>query len=138
MNSIDENYQTTNAAIPRSKSAHALKLNGDNQLDEHVVALSQLLWIAVSMMESDYEHEYLLALRLFEKVCFNLYICVGYTIFMKHNFYGFKLLDLSANERQDCFDRFERMVKQLDWFNFPGLLSLVLKVSFSHYLTLSV
>lgn len=53
--------------IPRSKSAHALKSAFEGQ-DEHVVALSHLLWIAVSMLESDYEHEYLLALRVLEKV----------------------------------------------------------------------
>uniref|UniRef100_A0A915J263 Protein furry n=1 Tax=Romanomermis culicivorax TaxID=13658 RepID=A0A915J263_ROMCU len=106
VNSIDENIAVN---IPRSKSAHAFKAmldaNGvSSGQDEHVVALSQLLWMAVSIMESDYEHEYLLALRLFEK-----------------------LIDLNATERQDVFDRFDRMVKQLNWVTFPGILPLILK-----------
>lgn len=55
--------------LPRSKSAQTLKmLNETGNIDEHVVTLSQLLWIAISMLESDYEHEFLLALKLLEKV----------------------------------------------------------------------
>jgi len=71
VNSIDENCQSGNSTgMPRSKSAHALKMPGSelNPQDEHVVTLTQLLWIATSLLESDYEHEYLLALRLYEKV----------------------------------------------------------------------
>ena len=31
--------------------------------------LARLFWIGVSLLESDYEHEFLLAIRLLEKVC---------------------------------------------------------------------
>lgn len=64
MDGVEEGSATN---LPRSKSAHALKTVGEGQ-DEHMTALSQLLWIAVSLLESDYEHEFLLALRLLEKV----------------------------------------------------------------------
>lgn len=65
--SLDGVEEGSTANLPRSKSAHALKTVGEGQ-DEHMTALSQLLWIAVSLLESDYEHEFLLALRLLEKV----------------------------------------------------------------------
>uniref|UniRef100_A0A5S6QGF4 Protein furry-like protein-like n=1 Tax=Trichuris muris TaxID=70415 RepID=A0A5S6QGF4_TRIMR len=71
--------------MPRSKSA-------------------QLLWIAVSMLESDFESEFSMGLKLLDK-----------------------LLDLHQFERQDCFDRLTRMVHQLGWANFPGIQRLVLK-----------
>ena len=35
--------------------------------------LARLFWIAVSLLESDYEHEFLLAIKLLEKVCSNYY-----------------------------------------------------------------
>ncbi|KAL1232506.1 Protein furry [Trichinella spiralis] len=90
-----------NSSMARSKSAHAI--NSEAQ-DEHLNALSQLLWIAVSLLESDVETEFALALKLLDR-----------------------LLDLSAVERQDCFDRLARMTNQLNWSNFPGVLDLVLK-----------
>lgn len=39
----------------------------------------------------------------------------------------FKILDLPAFERQLCFERLDRMVKQLNWHTFPGLVPLLLK-----------
>lgn len=40
-----------------------------------------------------------------------------------------QLIDLSATERQDLIDRLDRMIKQINWTSFAGLLHLVLKVS---------
>ncbi|KHJ49277.1 hypothetical protein D918_00402 [Trichuris suis] len=87
--------------MPRSKSAQAI---GADNRDDHLTALSQLLWIAVSMLESDFESEFSMGLKLLDR-----------------------LLDLYQFERQDCFDRLARMVNQLGWANFPGIQRLVLK-----------
>uniref|UniRef100_A0A914W2H8 Protein furry n=1 Tax=Plectus sambesii TaxID=2011161 RepID=A0A914W2H8_9BILA len=89
--------------LPRSKSAQALKSVPEGQ-EEHMAAMSQLFWIATSMLESDFEHEYLLALHLLDK-----------------------MIDLPGFERNDCLERLDRMVKQLSWSLFPGLLPLLLK-----------
>lgn len=95
-----------NNNLPRSKSALTLKCVTEEEQDDHMVTLTQLLWIALSMLESDLEHEFLLSLRLLDK-----------------------LLDLAAPERQEIFERFNRMVQQLKWNYFPGIQALVLKGS---------
>ncbi len=62
--------------LPRSKSAQALKSVPEGQ-EEHIAAMSQLFWIATSMLESDLEHEFLLALHLLDKVRpFQLFLSV--------------------------------------------------------------
>lgn len=40
--------------------------------DDKLSILAQLFWIAVCLLESDYEHEFLLALRLLERVLHRL------------------------------------------------------------------
>lgn len=40
--------------------------------DDKLSLLAQLFWIAICLMESDYEHEFLLALRLLERVLHRL------------------------------------------------------------------
>ena len=40
--------------------------------DDKLAILAQLFWIAVCLLESDYEHEFLLALRLLERVLHRL------------------------------------------------------------------
>ena len=56
------------------------------------------------MLESDYEHEFLLALRLLERV-----------------------LNRLPLDRPDCRDRVEKMLPQLKWNNFSGVHAIVLK-----------
>ena len=87
--------------LPRSKSAQALMPEGQ---EKHVRSLSQLLWIATSLLESEQEHELALGLQLVQK-----------------------LMELPELERVDVLKRLEWMVKELQWSPFPGLLSLVLK-----------
>ena len=36
--------------------------------DDKLTILSQMFWIAVSMLESDFDHEFALAVRLLDKV----------------------------------------------------------------------
>ena len=55
--------------LPRSHSAQSLKqLQDPAGHDDKLTLLTQLFWIAVSLLESDYEHEFLLAVNLLDKV----------------------------------------------------------------------
>lgn len=54
----------------RSRSAQSLKMitcDQGNQ-DDKLSILSQMFWVAVSLLESDYEHEFCLAIRLLTRV----------------------------------------------------------------------
>ncbi|XP_051581277.1 protein furry homolog-like isoform X2 [Myxocyprinus asiaticus] len=66
--------------------------------------LATVFWIAASLLESDYEFEYLLALRLLNR-----------------------LLAQMPLEKADSREKLERVQTKLKWYNFPGLLTLFLK-----------
>ncbi|XP_068448810.1 protein furry homolog-like isoform X6 [Clinocottus analis] len=66
--------------------------------------MATVFWIAASLLESDYEFEYLLALRLLNK-----------------------LLGQLPLDRADSRERLEAVQAQLKWYSFPGLLQLFLK-----------
>ncbi|XP_061593948.1 protein furry homolog-like isoform X5 [Cololabis saira] len=66
--------------------------------------MATVFWIATSLLESDYEFEYLLALRLLNK-----------------------LLGQLPLDRADSRERLENVQAKLKWYNFPGLLQLFLK-----------
>ncbi|XP_019904545.2 protein furry homolog-like isoform X5 [Esox lucius] len=66
--------------------------------------MATVFWIATSLLESDYEFEYLLALRLLNK-----------------------LLGQLPLEKADSRERLERVQAKLKWYSFPGLLQLFLK-----------
>lgn len=70
--------------------------------------LAQLFWLAVSLLESDYEHEFLLACRLLTRVLHRLPL-----------------------DRPDARDKVEKLQQQLKWIGYPGVHSLLLKVSLS-------
>ena len=53
--------------MPRSRSEKSLK-NTEQGTEDKLTILSQMFWIAVSLLESDYEYEFLLATRLLDKV----------------------------------------------------------------------
>ena len=55
--------------MPRSRSEKSLK-NSEQGTEDKLTILSQMFWIAVSLLESDYEYEFLLATRLLDKVLF--------------------------------------------------------------------
>ncbi len=69
--------------------------------------LAQLFWLAVSLLESDYEHEFLLACRLLTRVLHRLPL-----------------------DRPDARDKVEKLQQQLKWSGYPGVHSLLLKVRF--------
>lgn len=66
--------------------------------------LTTMFWIATSLLESDYEFEYLLALRLLNKLLGHLPL-----------------------DRADSRERLESVQAKLKWYSFPGLLQLFLK-----------
>eukprot|EP00063_Salmo_salar_P003577 XP_013978412.1 PREDICTED: protein furry homolog-like isoform X4 [Salmo salar] len=66
--------------------------------------MATVFWIAASLLESDYEFEYLLALRLLNK-----------------------LLGQLPLENTDSRERLETVQAKLKWYSFPGLLQLFLK-----------
>lgn len=72
-----------------------------------MLILAQLFWLAVSVLESDYEHEYLLALRLLNRVLHRLPL-----------------------DRPDTVDKVEKLFGQLRWTSFQGVHALLLKVIF--------
>lgn len=98
------NKYSTN--LSRSRSAQSLKLLGDSATqDDKMTILAQLFWLSVSLLESDYEHEFLLALRLLSRVLHRLPL-----------------------DRPDARDKVEKLQAQLKWPTFPGVHSLLLKV----------
>ncbi|GFV46815.1 protein furry homolog [Trichonephila clavipes] len=100
---IDVRLRANN--LGRSRSAQSLKM-ADEQFsqEDRMTLLSQFFWIAVSLLESDYEHEFLLAVRLLEKVMMKL-----------------------PMERTDCQEKLEKIQMQIKWSNFPGVHALLLK-----------
>lgn len=94
--------------LSRSRSAQSLKLLGDSATqDDKMTILAQLFWLSVSLLESDYEHEFLLALRLLARVLHRLPL-----------------------DRPDARDKVEKLQSQLRWSSFPGVHALLLKVIF--------
>lgn len=92
--------------LSRSRSAQSLKLLGDSATqDDKLTILAQLFWLAVSLLESDYEHEFLLAVRLLARVMHRLPL-----------------------DRPDARDKVEKLQSQLRWNSFPGVHALLLKV----------
>ncbi|XP_047109734.1 protein furry [Schistocerca piceifrons] len=97
------NKYSTN--LSRSRSAQSLKLLGDTATqDDKMTILAQLFWLSVSLLESDYEHEFLLALRLLSRVLHRLPL-----------------------DRPDARDKVEKLQAQLKWPAFPGVHALLLK-----------
>ena len=66
--------------------------------------LVQLFWICAAVLESDYEHEFILGLRLLDKVLSKLPL-----------------------DRPDTREKVEKILAGLKWPQFPGLHSLLLK-----------
>ena len=75
--------------IPRSRSAQSLKNMDQGGTEDKVTIVAQMFWIAVSLLESDYEYEFSLAVRLLEKVGES---CLGnYTVTLLKHLKGNKM-----------------------------------------------
>lgn len=82
-----------------------LKMLGDSATqDDKLTVLGQLFWLAVSLLESDYEHEFLLACRLLSRVLRRLPL-----------------------DRPDTRDKVDKLAVQLRTPSFPGVHALLLK-----------
>ncbi|XP_054735462.1 protein furry-like [Anastrepha obliqua] len=93
------------SALSRSRSAQSLKMLGDSATqDDKMTILAQLFWLSVSLLESDYEHEFLLAVRLLTRVLHRLPL-----------------------DRPDARDKVEKLQQQLKWAGYPGVHALLLK-----------
>lgn len=77
--------------------------------------LAQLFWLAVSLLESDYEHEFLLACRLLARVLHRLPL-----------------------DRPDARDKVEKLQQQLKWSGYPGVHALLLKVKYCIFMNISI
>lgn len=53
--------------VSRSRSEKSLK-NAEQGVEDKLTIMTQMFWIAVSLLESDYEYEFLLATKLLDKV----------------------------------------------------------------------
>lgn len=125
-NDVEQNRAKFSSNLSRSRSAQSLKMLGKRcddfignshlclltglgdsaTQDDKLTILAQLFWLAVSLLESDYEHEFSLAVKLLARVMHRLPL-----------------------DRPDARDKVEKLQQQLRWNNFPGVHALLLKVS---------
>uniref|UniRef100_A0A8C1WE90 Furry homolog, like n=1 Tax=Cyprinus carpio TaxID=7962 RepID=A0A8C1WE90_CYPCA len=90
--------------LARTRSLSSLREDGVVPPTDPTHLMATVFWIATSLLESDYEFEYLLALRLLNR-----------------------LLAQMPLEKPDSREKLERVQAKLKWYNFPGLLTLFLK-----------
>ena len=81
-----------------SQSVDSVELNAEDKLN----IVSQLFWLAASLLESDFEHEFLGALRLLERLLQGGHLEPG---------------------RPDLRERLDKLQAQIEWPNYPGLAS---------------
>uniref|UniRef100_A0A7D9NL32 FRY microtubule binding protein n=1 Tax=Xenopus tropicalis TaxID=8364 RepID=A0A7D9NL32_XENTR len=91
---------------PKTRSSSSLKdsLSDPSHINNPANLLATIFWVAVALMESDFEFEYLMALRLLNKLLSHL------------------PLDKSENR-----EKLEKLQTQLKWTDFSGLQQLLLK-----------
>ncbi|KAH9507150.1 hypothetical protein DERF_011848 [Dermatophagoides farinae] len=101
-----------NVSLGRSQSAQSLKNppeeeDDDNQsysLDDKNSMLAQFFCIGVIILETDYEHEFLLAIRLLDKC-----------------------LQKMSLDDPECREKIEKIFVHIKWPNFSGVHQLLLK-----------
>lgn len=106
---VADRFSSNHANLLRTKSLSSLSGGGSTGREpvppvDPSNLMATVFWIAASLLESDYEFEYLLALRLLNK-----------------------LLGQLPLDRTDSRERLEAVQAKLKWYNFPGLLQLFLK-----------
>ncbi|KAM8970261.1 protein furry homolog-like isoform 2-T2 [Sarcophilus harrisii] len=94
-------------SLARTRSLSSLREGGINDVQsttDPTNLMATIFWIAASLLESDYEYEYLLALRLLNKLLIHLPL-----------------------DKSESREKIENVQSQLKWNNFPGLQQLFLK-----------
>lgn len=97
---LSEDDTSLGVALMRSKSADQLKT--DTEGDEEAVARMQICAIAVVLLESGVDNEFLLSINLLEKI-----------------------LDTSGPHKTRCLQKLEKTIHQLDWKGFSGIVGLL-------------
>ncbi|XP_028838756.1 protein furry homolog isoform X6 [Denticeps clupeoides] len=87
-----------------TRDTSSLPITDPNHAGHPASLLATIFWVAVSLMESDFEFEYQMALRLVHK-----------------------LLARVPLDRQENRERLEKLQAQLQWSGFSGLQQLLLK-----------
>uniref|UniRef100_A0A8C4M9V5 FRY like transcription coactivator n=1 Tax=Equus asinus asinus TaxID=83772 RepID=A0A8C4M9V5_EQUAS len=95
------------SSLARTRSLSSLREKGMYDVQsttEPTNLMATIFWIAASLLESDYEYEYLLALRLLNKLLIHLPL-----------------------DKSESREKIENVQSKLKWNNFPGLQQLFLK-----------
>ncbi|WAQ97896.1 FRYL-like protein [Mya arenaria] len=87
--------------LPKSRSEKNMK---NTEQGDKITIMTQMFWLAVSLLESDYEYEFLLATKLLDKILQHL-----------------------QPDRPECRDKLDKIQQQIKWTNFPGIQKLLLK-----------
>ncbi|NWS52358.1 FRYL protein, partial [Chunga burmeisteri] len=94
-------------SLARTRSLSSLREGGMYDVQpttDPVNLMATIFWIAASLLESDYEYEYLLALKLLNKLLIHLPL-----------------------DKSESREKIEKVQNKLKWSNFPGLQQLFLK-----------
>ncbi|XP_067993755.1 protein furry homolog-like isoform X6 [Melanerpes formicivorus] len=94
-------------SLARTRSLSSLREGGMYDVQpttDPVNLMATIFWIAASLLESDYEYEYLLALKLLNKLLIHLPL-----------------------DKPESREKIEKVQSKLKWNNFPGLQQLFLK-----------
>ncbi|XP_012495351.1 PREDICTED: protein furry homolog-like [Propithecus coquereli] len=94
-------------SLARTRSLSSLRETGMYDVQsttEPANLMATIFWIAASLLESDYEYEYLLALRILNKLLIHLPL-----------------------DKSESREKIESVQSKLKWSNFPGLQQLFLK-----------
>ncbi|XP_009472511.1 PREDICTED: protein furry homolog-like [Nipponia nippon] len=94
-------------SLARTRSLSSLREGGMYDVQpttDPVNLMATIFWIAASLLESDYEYEYLLALKLLNKLLIHLPL-----------------------DKSESREKIENVQNKLKWNNFPGLQQLFLK-----------
>uniref|UniRef100_A0A8D0H4U3 FRY microtubule binding protein n=1 Tax=Sphenodon punctatus TaxID=8508 RepID=A0A8D0H4U3_SPHPU len=103
---LDRIQACTQQGLSKTRSSSSLKdsLTDPSNINNPTNLLATIFWVAVALMESDFEFEYLMALRLLNKLLAHL------------------PLDKVENR-----EKLEKLQGQLKWADFSGLQQLLLK-----------
>ncbi|RMC14116.1 hypothetical protein DUI87_09205 [Hirundo rustica rustica] len=94
-------------SLARTRSLSSLREGGMYDVQpttDPVNLMATIFWIATSLLESDYEYEYLLALKLLNKLLIHMPL-----------------------DKSESREKIEKVQNKLKWNNFPGLQQLFLK-----------
>lgn len=93
--------------IPRSRSAQSLKNADQGGTEDKLTIVAQMFWIAVSLLESDYEYEFLLAVQLLQRVSKLIMVCFILSSFeIPDHFIIYMLLRHIRYLAEQCFKSF--------------------------------